>query len=139
MNRMMVLAVLMWSVAASSMAEGARRPAITGISHVTLRAADLGKSRDFYGRVLGLTEERASGQRARFRINNHQYVELAAAGANAPADRLVEVGFETKDAEALRSYLDGHGVKVPEQLTVGGDGTRSFDVLDPEGHQICFE
>jgi len=139
MNRMMVLAVLMWGVAASSMAEGARRPAIIGISHVTLRAADLGKSRDFYGRVLGLGEEPAGGQRARFRINDRQYVELEADGANAPADRLVEVGFETKDAEMLRQYLGAHGVQVPARVMAASGGMRSFDVRDPEGHQICFE
>jgi catechol 2,3-dioxygenase-like lactoylglutathione lyase family enzyme len=100
----------------------------------------LSKSREFYGRVLGLAEEPAgNSQRARFRINGHQYVELVAAGTDAPADRLKEVGFETRDAEALRRYLGGHRVKVPEQLTEEKDGTRSFDVLDPEGHQICFE
>jgi catechol 2,3-dioxygenase-like lactoylglutathione lyase family enzyme len=122
------------------MAQGARRPAIVGISHATLRAADLAKSREFYGRVLGLAEEPpGSSQRARFRINGQQYVELVAAGADAPADRLIEVGFQTKDAEAMRRYLGGHGVKVPEQLTKSADGTRSFDVRDPEGHQICFE
>ena len=133
-------ALLMLVMAASVAAQAARRPAIVGISHVTLRSANLSKSREFYGRVLGLAEEPAgSSQRARFRINEHQYVELVAAEADAPADRLIEVGFETKDAEALRRYLDGHGVKVPEQLTVAGEGTRSFDVRDPEGHQICFE
>ena len=140
MNRMVVLAALIWGVAASSMAQGVRRPAIIGISHVTLRAADLGKSRQFYGRVLGLAEEPAgSAQRTRFRLNDHQYVELEAAGANAPADRLVEVGFETKDVEALRQYLGAHGVQAPGRVTAAPDGTRSFDVRDPEGHQICFE
>jgi catechol 2,3-dioxygenase-like lactoylglutathione lyase family enzyme len=140
MKSMKLAGILMLTMAASMMAHGARRPAIVGISHVTLRSADLSKSRQFYGRVLGLEEEPAgSQQRTRFRINNHQYVELAAAGADAPADRLVEVGFETKDAEALRRYLGAQGVKVPGQLTASAGGTRSFDVRDPEGHQICFE
>jgi catechol 2,3-dioxygenase-like lactoylglutathione lyase family enzyme len=140
MNSMKVGGILTLTLAVSVMAQGARRPAIVGISHVTLRAADLAKSHEFYGRVLGLAEEPGGiSQRARFRINDHQYVELMAAAADAPADRLVEVGFETKDAEALRRYLGGHGVKVPAELTVAADGTRSFDVPDPEGHQICFE
>ena len=133
-------ALLVLITAASAVAQGARRPAIIGISHVTLRSADLSESREFYGRVLGLAEEPAgSSQRARFRINDHQYVELVAAGADAPADRLIEVGVETKDAEAMRRYLGAHGVRVPEQVTEGKVGTRSFDVRDPEGHQICFE
>jgi catechol 2,3-dioxygenase-like lactoylglutathione lyase family enzyme len=132
--------LLMLIATASMVAQAAGRPAIVGISHVTLRSADLGKSRQFYGRVLGLAEEpTGSSQRTRFRINDHQYVELVAAGADAPADRLIEVGFEAKDVEAIRRYLGGHGVKVPEQLTVAAGGSRSFDVRDPEGHQICFE
>lgn len=141
MNRMKFIALVMLGMATSSLAQGARRPAIVGISHLTLRAADLSKSREFYGRVLGLAEQPpvSGAQRARFRVNDRQYVELMAAGADAPADRLVEVGFETRDAEALRRYLGEHGVKVPEKLTVAADGSRSFDVLDPEGHQICFE
>jgi catechol 2,3-dioxygenase-like lactoylglutathione lyase family enzyme len=137
---MKLAAVLMLGMAVSATAQGARRPAIVGISHVTLRAADLGKSREFYGRVLGLAEVPAgSAQSERFRINDRQYVELETAGANAPADRLVEVGFETKDVEALRRYLGAHGVQVPARVKAAGDGTRSFDVRDPQGHQICFE
>ena len=140
MKKMKLGAALMLGLVASSMAQSARRPAIVGISHVALRAADLGKSREFYGRVLGLAEEPAgSQQRARFRINGHQFIELFEAGADAPADRLVEVGFETRDAEAMRRYLSAHGVKVPEQVTEEKGGNRSFDVRDPEGHQICFQ
>jgi catechol 2,3-dioxygenase-like lactoylglutathione lyase family enzyme len=89
--------------------------------------------------VLGFTEVDASGgQRARFRINDHQFIELVEAGANAPADRLVEVGFETNDAEAMRRYLAAHGVKVPQRVTLEAGGRRSFDVRDPEGHRISF-
>ena len=132
--------LLMLIATASMVAQAAGRPAILGISHVTLRSADLSKSREFYGRVLGLAEEPAgNSQRARFRINDHQYVELIAAGADAPADRLIEVGFEAKDVEAVRRYLGVHGVKVPEQVNEEKAGTRGFDVRDPEGHQICFE
>lgn len=130
---------LLLALTGSALAQRPRRPAIVGISHVTLRAADLGKSRQFYGRALGFAEEPAGRQAVRFRISDHQYIELVAAGQNAPADRLVEVGFETKDAEAMRQYLGAHGVQVPEKVTAQADGSRRFDVRDPEGHQICFE
>lgn len=127
------------ALSAPALAQSLRRPAIIGISHVTLRAADLGKSGQFYGRVLGLPEETASGpQQLRFRVNAHQYIQLIAAGPNAPADRLVEVGFETTDAEGLRRYLAANGVQVPHEVTSARDGTRSFKVHDPEGHQIAF-
>lgn len=139
MNKMKMGAMLMLGIAVSAMAQAPRRPAIVGLSHVTLRATDLAKSRQFFGRVLGLTEEPSGSlQHARFRVNRHQFIELIAAGAHSPSDRLVEVGFETEDAEALRRYLAANGIQVPHEVTPGPDGTRSFSVHDPEGHQISF-
>lgn len=139
MSRIRAVALLVLATSALAMAQASQRPAIFGLSHVTLRAADLGKSREFYGRVLGFAEEpEGSPQRARFRVNPHQFIELVAADAHAPADRLVEVGFETRDVEAMRRYLEAHRVQVPRHVTVATEGARSFDVRDPEGHQICF-
>lgn len=136
-NKLTIAAVVMLGMVASAIAQGPRRPAIVGLSHVTLRAADLAKSRQFYGRVLGLAEEPGGSTKgARFRINGHQFIELTA--SQTPGDRLVEVGFETRDAEGMRRYLAAHNVPVPRQVTIAADGTRSFDVRDPEGHQICF-
>jgi len=136
---MKMAVILMLGMAVSAMAQAPRRPPIVGLSHLTLRAADLAKSRQFYGGVLGFAEEPAGSlQHARFRVNRHQFIELIAAGTHAPSDRLVEVGLETTDAEALRHYLARNGVQAPQQVTVAADGTRSFDVHDPEGHQICF-
>jgi catechol 2,3-dioxygenase-like lactoylglutathione lyase family enzyme len=136
-------AFLRWAVilafCAPGMAQAARRPAVVGIAEVTLRAADLVQSRQFYGQVLGLAEEAGgNAQHARFRVNGHQYIELIAAGSGAPADRLVEVGFETRDVEGMRRYLGAHGVAVPAQVSAGPEGTRRFVVHDPEGHQIAF-
>jgi catechol 2,3-dioxygenase-like lactoylglutathione lyase family enzyme len=106
---------------------------------VTLRAADLAKSRQFYMGVLGFGDELANDPRhAHFRVNSHQYIALTAAGPEALADRLVEVGFETKDVEGLRRYLAANGVHVPHEVTPGPDGTRGFTTHDPEGHQISF-
>lgn len=129
----------MLAICAPGMAQAARRPAVVGIAEVTLRAADLSQSRQFYGQVLGLAEEAGSdAQHARFRVNGHQYIELIAAVAGAPADRLVEVGFETQDADAMRRYLGAHGIAVPAQVSAGPEGTRRLVVHDPEGHQIAF-
>ena len=139
MNRIRAAAVLVLAASALAMGQAPRRPAILGLSHVTLRTADLGKSRQFYMGVLGFGDELGNDcRRARFRINFHQHIELTEAGADAPADRLVEVGFETKDAEALRRYLAANGVQVPREVTPGPDGTRAFTMHDPEGHQISF-
>jgi catechol 2,3-dioxygenase-like lactoylglutathione lyase family enzyme len=130
---------LILGVATSALAQNPRRPAIVGLSHVTLRAANLGASRRFYKGALGFAEDpAAAAHTAHFRINDHQFIELVESGSNAPADRLLEVGFETKDVEAMRQYLAAHGIQVPEQVTVRADGSRNFNVRDPEGHQISF-
>jgi catechol 2,3-dioxygenase-like lactoylglutathione lyase family enzyme len=138
-TRVLAVIILSLAMALPGFGQHARRPAIVGISHVTLRAANLAKSRQFYMGALGFGDELGNNQRhARFHIDFHQYIELTAA-PNPPVDRLVEVGFETKDAEGLRRYLAAHGVQVPREVRPGPDGTRSFTMHDPEGHQISFE
>ena len=138
-NQLILLVALGLATTSGMTQQGSKRPAIIGISHVTLRTHDLAKSREFYGHVLGLAEEKTRGpQEARFRVNGRQYIELIAAGEHAPADRLVEIGFETTNAEELRTFLCERGVEVPGRVSVASDGTRSFEMRDPEGHPISF-
>jgi catechol 2,3-dioxygenase-like lactoylglutathione lyase family enzyme len=116
------------------------RPAITGISHITLYADDMPKSQQFYQSLLGWdmvpASKAASG--VRFYADHAQYIELVSPPGSGVADRLAGVGFSTSDAEALRRFLGAHGVSVPEAVSVEGDGSRSFLVHDPEGNSIEF-
>jgi catechol 2,3-dioxygenase-like lactoylglutathione lyase family enzyme len=115
-------------------------PSITGISHVTFYADDLPKSEKFYGTLLGWEMVPASNPRSgvRFYANHDQYVELVAPPKLNQPNRLDSVAFQTSDAEALRKYLDEHGVSVPNTVSIDGDGSQSFLVHDPEGNKVLF-
>ena len=116
------------------------RPAITGISHITLFADDIPKSQQFYGELLGWDQvpPTAAKPGVRFYANHSQYVELVSPPSPGLADRLDVIAFSTSDAEALRKYLGANGVSVPQALTVKADGTRAFLVHDPEGNKVEF-
>jgi catechol 2,3-dioxygenase-like lactoylglutathione lyase family enzyme len=116
------------------------RPAITGISHITLYADNMPKSQQFYQSLLGwdmlpATEAKSS---VRFYANHLQYVELVSPPQQGLEDRLISVAFATSDADALRRFLGAHGVSVPDAVTVEHDGSRSFPVHDPEGNKVEF-
>ena len=114
-----------------------KRPKITGISHVRIYASDVASSTQFYGGLLGLTEKDGPQSSARFYINKKQYVALEAAGSRAPGMDLI--AFATSDAERLRKYMAAKQVQVPAQVDKNSDGSKSFEVTDPEGHHIVFE
>jgi catechol 2,3-dioxygenase-like lactoylglutathione lyase family enzyme len=118
----------------------ASRPAITGISHLTLFAGDISKSEAFYGTLLGWKQVPATGAEpgVRFYANHLQYVELLSPPSPGLADRLDGVAFATSNADALRSYLASKGVKVPDAITVESNGDQDFEVRDPEGNKVGF-
>jgi catechol 2,3-dioxygenase-like lactoylglutathione lyase family enzyme len=118
----------------------APRPAITGISHVTLFADDIPKSQVFYTSLLGWDQQPAGAAQSgvRFYANHSQYIELVSPPQPGMVDRLDHVAFATTDAEALRKYLGANGVAVPDAVNVAPDGDRSFVVHDPEGNKVEF-
>src|SRR4051794_17177881 len=119
-----------------------KRPPITGIAHVALKTNDLAAARHFYGQDLGFSDALVMPERlgpaAWFKINDHQYVEIYQTLKSEDEDRLIEVAFETPDAQAMRNYLASKGVDVPATIGKGWDGNLSFQVNDPEGHRIGF-
>src|SRR5258708_20499837 len=87
------------------------RPKITGIAYVRVFAADLNTSREFYGKILGLTS--GSGgclgiARPCFTVNSHQQIELAQISGAAPDNLLATVAFPTSNVAQMRSYLLAH-------------------------------
>jgi catechol 2,3-dioxygenase-like lactoylglutathione lyase family enzyme len=117
------------------------RPPIVGVSHIAVYAADATKTERFYVHDLGGRRggdpERPEG--ARYYFAPTQFVEVLPLphGSNS-ISRLDHVAFATPDADGLRSYLASAKVTVPEQVQRGGDGSRWFDILDPEGNMIEF-
>ncbi len=120
--------------------QAAGRPAITGISHVTLYADDLAKSERFYTQVIGWEQVPATGAHSgvRFYANHQQYIELVSPPSPERNDRLEGFGFVTANAEAMRRFLAAHGIAVPAGVTTEPDGSRSFLVHDPAGNNVEF-
>ena len=140
MYRSFVFVCVMLSTAAFAQQGKPTRPAITGISHVTLFADDFAKSQQFYASTLGWEQVPAGTPQAgvHFYANHLQYVELLSPPSKGLEDRLDSVAFSTADAEALRKYLAANGVKVPTAVKLESNGDHSFAVRDPEGNKIEF-
>jgi catechol 2,3-dioxygenase-like lactoylglutathione lyase family enzyme len=117
------------------------RPPITGVSHIAVYAADPVKSERFYvhdlGGVKGDDPENARG--ARYYFAPTQFVEVLPLPAGpASINRLDHVAFSTADAPGLLDYLRSKNIAVPARVLQGRDGSRWFDVMDPEGNKIEF-
>jgi catechol 2,3-dioxygenase-like lactoylglutathione lyase family enzyme len=117
------------------------RPPLTSVSHLAVYAADPAKSEAFYVHDLGAMKasdpENPAGQRYYF--SPTQFVEVLPLPAGySSINRLDHVAFDTADAEGMRQYLKAKGVKVPAKVETGSDGSRWFDVTDPEGAKVQF-
>lgn len=122
----------------------AERPPIVGIANFVVKTDNLEEVRKFYTGVLGYDEvfkHKRPGVTADitvFKVNDQQYIEVTQTLANEADDKMIQIGFETKDARKLREYLSEKGVAVPGKLRKDLDGNYSFTVKDPEGHQVEF-
>ena len=125
-----------------SLAPGAvcqERPKITGISHLAVYTTDPAKAESFYVHDLGATKgqdpENPAGTRYSFSAT--QFIEVLPLPAGpASVNRLDHAAFDTSDAEAMRKYLQSHGVEVPASVTKASDGSQYFEVKDPEGNKV---
>lgn len=126
--------------AATAFAQTPVRPAITGISHIAVYASNADAAEHYYVHDIGLKKgpdpEDPAG--ARYYVNPKQFVEVLPLPANAGNARLDHIGYLTANAEALRKYLAAHNYTVPAQVEKAADGSRWFDVHDPEGNTIQF-
>jgi catechol 2,3-dioxygenase-like lactoylglutathione lyase family enzyme len=115
------------------------RSAITGISHVTLFADNIPKSKQFYGSLLGWDPVPATGAESgvRFYANHLQYIELVSPPQPSLDDRLDLIAFSTSNAGSLRRFLVANGVTVPKEVTTERDGSRSFQVRDRSESRPC--
>jgi catechol 2,3-dioxygenase-like lactoylglutathione lyase family enzyme len=117
------------------------RPPLTSVSHLAVYAADPAKSEAFYVHDLGAVKlpdpENPAG--VRYYFSPVQFVEVLPLPAGAPSiNRLDHVAYNVADAEAMRGYLASKKVKVPAHATTAADGSKWFDVTDPEGNRVQF-
>lgn len=117
------------------------RPAITGVSHLAVYSADPAASEHFYVTVLGAAKRADPENPAgiRYYFSPSQWVEvLPLPAGEIGINRLAHAAFATADAEGLRRYLKAQGFAVPAKVTAGSDGSRWFDMRDPEGTPVQF-
>lgn len=110
------------------------RPPIVGVAHIALETNDMAAERAFYGAGLGFAELSPG----RFKVNDHQYIDVSPNLKSEAQDRLDEIAFETTNLKQLRAYLSAHAVAVPAALNKDADGNLSVVLIDPDGHNVKF-
>jgi catechol 2,3-dioxygenase-like lactoylglutathione lyase family enzyme len=128
-------------VAAASAQAAPVRPPITSVSHLAVYTSDAAKSEYFYVHDLGgvKRDDPENPKGVRYYFNPIQFVEVLPLPAGPVSiERMDHAAFNTADAEGLRRYLKASGVAVPARVEKGSDGSKWFDVTDPEGTKIEF-
>src|SRR5882762_3079167 len=117
-------------------AQTPKRPPITGVSHVAVYVKNPEASNRFYSGLLELSP--LAGRNGVFAVGSHQVIEVEKMPSTEPESKIAHVAFATPDAEGMRKYLVSRKVSVPESVHTENDGTRWFQLQDPEGHTIEF-
>jgi catechol 2,3-dioxygenase-like lactoylglutathione lyase family enzyme/predicted enzyme related to lactoylglutathione lyase len=121
--------------------EGPTRPPLASVSHIAVYAEDLSKSERFYVHDLGAVKmpdpEKPTG--VRYHFGPTQYVEVLPLPPSVRSiNRLAHIAFNTADAEAMRRFLAAKHIRVPGRVSTAPDGSRWFEVVDPEGTSVQF-
>ncbi len=87
----------------------------------------------FYGKGLGFAEMSTG----RFKVNDHQYIQILPNLETENQDRLDHIAFETTNVKQLHAYLKSKKVTVGE-ITKDHDGNLSFMLTDPDNHKVEF-
>ena len=118
-------------------------PQISGLGHVGLYCNDLGKMRDFYARVLGLTISDEDLQRGICFLSaapEAEHHELALVQAKDPAQKthnVQQVSFKVKSLDDVRAFyhrVRDAGMKIDRTVTHGIACSVYF--YDPEDNRI---
>src|ERR1035437_369403 len=127
------------SVAAAAQTTPAR-PKITGISHLAVYTSDAAKTDHFYTADVGAAKQAdpENPKGVRYALSATQFVEVLPLPENSGINRMDHAAYNTEGAEGLRKYLAAKGWKTPAAVTKGKDGSRWFEVLDPEGNTVQF-
>ena len=118
-------------------------PQITGLGHVGLYCDDLGKMRDFYARVLGLTISDENLERGICFLSaapEAEHHELALVQAREPGQKthnVQQVSFKVKSLDDVRSFyhrLQDAGMKIDRTVSHGIACSVYF--YDPEDNRV---
>ena len=113
--------------------EAPQRPPIVGVSHITLETNDIASAQAFYGKGLGFAEMSTG----RFKVNDHQYIQVLPNLESANQDRLDHIAFETTNVKQLHAYLKANKIPVGP-ITKDKDGNLNILLTDPDNHKVEF-
>jgi catechol 2,3-dioxygenase-like lactoylglutathione lyase family enzyme len=121
------------------------RPKITGISHLAVYTSDPAATEHYYTVSVGAAKlpDPENPKGVRYALSPTQFVEVlplpdGAAPQGASIVRLDHTAWNTESAEGMRKYLSASGWKTPAKVEKGSDGSKWFEVLDPEGNKVQF-
>jgi catechol 2,3-dioxygenase-like lactoylglutathione lyase family enzyme len=116
------------------------RPKITGLSHLAVYTSNPEAADNFYRKVLGAVKlsDPENPQGVRYALSDAQFIEVLPLPAGAGINRLDHSAWNTENAEQLRRYLAANNWKTPDSVEKGSDGSRWFEVFDPEGNKVQF-
>ena len=116
------------------------RPKIIGLSHLAVYTSNPEGTEHFYREVIGAVKlsDPENPQGVRYALSDTQFIEVLPLPAGAGINRLDHSAWNTENAEQLRRYLTANNWKTPDKVEKGSDGSRWFEVLDPEGNKVQF-
>jgi len=124
------------------------RPKITGISHLAVYTSYPAITEHYYTAEVGAVKlpDPENPQGVRYALSATQYIEVLPLPnievrplpSSATVSRLDHVAWVTESAEGMRKYLAAKGWKTPASVERTADGSRWFEVLDPEGNKVQF-
>src|SRR3954447_1487436 len=116
------------------------RPKITGVSHLAVYTSNPAATERYYTVTVGAVKQAdpENPQGVRYMLSGTQFVEVLPLPAAAGINRMDHAALNTPDAEGMRKYLAAKGWQVPAGVEKGSDGSRWFEIKDPEGNRIQF-
>ncbi len=139
-TKLLIAFVAAFAVTAAAAQNAPLRPKITGISHIAVYTSDPSATEHYYTVVVGAAKlpDPENPQGVRYAVSPTQFIEVLPLPSGASVNRLDHTAWNTESAERMRKYLAAKGWKTPAALEKGVDGSRWFEVLDPEGNKVQF-
>lgn len=98
---------------------------------------DMGKSLDFFTKILGMTKTFENGNPVGFAIleKDKAEIHLTLSKNHVASDRNL-VHLMVSDATQFHDHLERHGVRIIKGLRDADYGLRQFVFADPDGNRI---
>jgi len=141
MNRRLFVVLLVFLACTGVQAQSSpARPKITGISHLAVYTSNPAATEHYYTVTIGAVkqDDPENPKGVRYVLGGTQFVEVLPLPSDAGINRMDHAALNTNDAEGMRKYLAAKGWQVPASVQKGSDGSRWFEIKDPEGNRIQF-